>query len=303
VKRAGTTGLSVFVIQAPICVHRVCSLLLSQRPSCTLACPDCLPSMADSDTTAARPAADYSYYATQTARTLRGFLGAGGATITSWASSPWNGGVASAASEQANADDQALRSTADNRRQEDGLLDRGAVSRHAGNLKKSSRPDIERLFDDNESADTSTALDQPAPAPKLATKLQRHNYNHYNRQVSPSSSTFDVDKVLFHAGTSPDPYDDGAAASLDKISGGVQLPLLVLCPCNLPTELSDIAVKQLTARLDNYAQEPYLLVLFASPSRPVPVQHLIRYYRLLSTEARRNVRRLWICHPGLFTKM
>lgn len=105
------------------------------------------------------------------------------------------------------------------------------------------------------------------------------------------------DKILFQAGTSKDPYSDSASE---------ELPLLVLCPGHLEdtdADKRDAIVKRLMQRLEVYAQEPYLLVLFASPSPSIPVQQLVSYYRALSSDARRNIRRLWICHAGLLARM
>lgn len=104
------------------------------------------------------------------------------------------------------------------------------------------------------------------------------------------------DKILFQAGTSCDlldPEDDR------------EFPLLVGCPCNLPDESSQQlqTLNRLTARLESFAQEPYLLVLFASPTPTLPVSHLVSCYRSLSRQARRSVKRIWVCHPGLLTKM
>ena len=155
--------------------------------------------------------------------------------------------------------------------------------------KKRSRPGIQDLFSD-------------APSPvvdghgveKSITPSEVHAPD-----ASPSPPS--IDRTLFQAGTSASVQDTEDANDMQ------QLPLLVLCPCNLPDgkdrRAQDAAVGACITRLEEYAQAPYLLVLFASPSPTVHVQQLIAYYRQLSPDARRNVKRMWIVHPGLVTRM
>lgn len=226
----------------------------------------------------------YSYYASQTVRTLRGLLESG-VNATGWSSnstSAWAG--AAARPPPAAADDTLRPGRLDE--SNNGMPDMPRRASGAG--KKASRPGIGQLFDGPEQQARTPAPDQ------------RHNeYGTSSRNQSSSSSradAFQLDRVLFHVGSAADLY----SLSPNKEE---KLPLLALCACNLPNELTDLVVSQLVSRLDSHAQEPYMLVLFASPSNPIPVQHLIRYYRTLPPEVRRNVQRLWICHAGLFTKM
>ena len=212
----------------------------------------------------------YSYFASQTVRTLRGFLDAG-VNATGWSSgtSVERDASGSLRPAETHERDRAMP---------------GMPRRAGGAGKKSSRPGVGQLFDGLQREDATSAGDQ-ADGVEVRHRVKTDSDNNNN---------FKLDRVLFHTGSAGDPYN---TESQDEI------PLLALCPCNLPTELSELVVSQLTARLDSYAQEPYMLVVFASPSNPIPVQHLIRYYRGLSSEVRRNVQRIWICHAGLFTKM
>lgn len=232
----------------------------------------------------------YSYYASQTVRTLRGLLD-GGVSATGWSSSSTS--TTATTSSWSGSDDDTLRAPAS---RQEGMPD---MQRRAsgGGQKKISRPGIGNLFDD---AHGDTRVVDQGDA-KVEAQRPRHNgHNSDIKQNSSSSSSsssktsINLDRVLIHAGSHSDPYATDSTA---------QLPLLALCPCNLPSEVTDLIVSQLSTRLSEYAQEPYMLIIFASPSNPIPVQHLIRYYRALTPEIRRNVARLWICHPGLFTKM
>lgn len=214
----------------------------------------------------------YSYYTSKTVRTLRGLLDAG-VTAAGWSSTSSQANTSSAKTSE-EGDDDTLRAV--------GLPAVDSDEAHGGRIKrangsrKNSRPGVGQLFEEVQ----EPAVDQ--------LKAQPRHSESSRRDLS------SLDRVLFYTGTSSDVYDAGSEE---------RLPLLALCPCNLPTELTDLVVAQLTARLDSHAQEAYMLVLFASPSSPIPVQHLIRYYRGLSPEVRRNIQRLWIVHAGLFTKM
>lgn len=253
------------------------SCLLSPTPTCSMM--------------AAPAPSPYSYYASQTVRTLRGILDAG-VSATGWSASSTS--TTSVTSSWNGSDNDTLRGPAS---RQDGMPD---MQRRAsgGGQKKNSRPSLGDLFDDAH-GDTREVDQGDA---KVEARRPRHNgYNSEIKQNSSSSSTsktsINLDRVLIHAGCHPDPY------ATDSCAAGAKLPLLALCPCNLPSEITDLIVSQLSTRVAEYAQEPYMLIIFASPSNPVPVQHLIRYYRALTPEIRRNIARLWICHPGLFTKM
>ena len=103
-----------------------------------------------------------------------------------------------------------------------------------------------------------------------------------------------VEKILFQAGATRDPYDEG---------DHTEYPLYAVCPCYLPAEDQEETIHRVVATLNDKAFQPYLLVLFAAPSPSFPVKQLIAYYRALSAEARRNVKRIWIVHASLVTRL
>lgn len=108
----------------------------------------------------------------------------------------------------------------------------------------------------------------------------------------------DIDRILLQAGTSQDPYDPEDTR---------QYPLSALCACRLPSNSQPDAlantVARFTDRLEAVAtNQPYLLVLFSSPSPSYSLVQFINIYRALPRGVRKGVKRLWICHPGFFTK-
>jgi hypothetical protein len=124
-------------------------------------------------------------------------------------------------------------------------------------------------------------------------------------------SSADAVKTLNNAG-SPDAVVDlderclvcaGKARDSYSPDSQQEYPLLVVSACYLPPSPTEHHVRQLFQRLDELTGEPYLMVLFATPSPAISVKQLIAYYRALSDDARRNVRRLHICHPGLLTRL
>lgn len=144
-------------------------------------------------------------------------------------------------------------------------------------IKKKARPSLNEVFTPPE------ATAEPSSSPGTSAA------------VATSSVTASVSsRVLFQSGTSIDPYNP---------SQNNRIPLLVFCPCMLPTLVDEVAVQESVAKLEQYAQQPYLLVIFASPSPSVAIQRLVQAYRSLSSHARRNVKRIWVCHPGLFTRL
>lgn len=232
----------------------------------------------------------YSYYASQTVRTLRGLLDAG-VNATGWSSSSTTSRAWASTFTSAEQVDT-LRPNGLHER--DGEVP-GLPRRSSGAGKKISRPSVNQLFDVPQHHEEESVIDQQA-AKKVEVPVRHNNLKSSSGDNANNGRLQgpQLDRVLFHTGPSRDPYNPDS---------NEELPLLALCPCNLPQELTDLIVSQLSNRLDSYAQEPYMLIIFASPSNPIPVQHLIRYYRGLSSEIRRNIQRVWICHAGLFTKM
>lgn len=110
-----------------------------------------------------------------------------------------------------------------------------------------------------------------------------------------SSDDNDLDaRCLFCAGKARDTYSPDSQQ---------EYPLLVVSAYYFPPSPTEHHVRQLFQRLDDLTGGPYLMVLFASPSPIISIKQLIAYYRALSDDARRNVKRLYICHPGLLTRL
>lgn len=160
------------------------------------------------------------------------------------------------------------------------------------------------------SVDADRSVDHDEATVRLPTASPRSKTRRTSRpalsglfdNVAPDGDDFDrrapaTSRVLFQASTSRDPYNDDVTAS-------PRLPLLVACPCRMRARSDHTEdLRNLVNTLERHAQQPYLLVVFATPSPPIPVTVLIQAYRSLSTQARRNVKRLWIVHPGALTRM
>ena len=105
-----------------------------------------------------------------------------------------------------------------------------------------------------------------------------------------------VNMILQRCGQARDPYDD---------EDDTQYTLFAVCPSYLSTALEgqEQLIQRVVATMNDNASQPYLVVLFAAPSQSVPVKQLVSYYRALSAEARRNVKRIWIVHTSLVTRL
>lgn len=102
------------------------------------------------------------------------------------------------------------------------------------------------------------------------------------------------DRLLVYSGSLRDPYDDADAS---------EYPLYAVCPCRLPSEGQEQAIEEVIATLNRRASGPYMIILYAAPSPSIPVAQLISYYRAFSAQARRNVKRIWIVHASLVTRL
>lgn len=225
----------------------------------------------------------YSGYASQTVRTLRGLLDTTPASPTRW--SIGNLGFNTLGP-------RSRSDTSANAGEAEGSLSSAPTNtRDASRPKRSARVPLNDLFRE---ADSKESCESGAHFPERID--QPANQSTKTSTTSRPAPCHTMDKVLYYAGTHRDPYtsEDDACTPL---------PLLALCPCNLPLEMTDLMVSQLIERLDKYGRNPYMIALFASPSSPIPVQHLIRYYRGIHADTRRNVKRIWICHAGLLTRM
>ena len=171
----------------------------------------------------------------------------------------------------------------------------------------SSSKAIPRASVESVDADQSVDRDEatvrlPAASPHAKTRrTSRPALSGLFDDVAPDRDDFDrhaptTSRVLRQAGSSRDPYDQAPASH--------RLPLLVACPCRMRAS-SDYTedLRDLVDTLESHARQPYLLVVFATPSPSIPVTVLVQAYRSLSAEARRNIKRLWIVHPGTLTKM
>lgn len=103
-----------------------------------------------------------------------------------------------------------------------------------------------------------------------------------------------ADRVLLYTGSARDPYDAEDQA---------EYPLYAVCPCNLPEQGQEEVVREVIATINDSASQPYMVVLFAAPSPSIPVGQLISYYRHLSTDVRRSIKRLWVVHASLVTRL
>jgi len=99
-----------------------------------------------------------------------------------------------------------------------------------------------------------------------------------------------VNRILFHAGTT----DEG-------------MPMIALCPCNLPKNLKPNDQKALLDRLllrfQFHGVAPYILIYFASPTfTTLSTTTLISRYLSLPRLARKSLSKMVIVHPGYFVK-
>lgn len=84
-------------------------------------------------------------------------------------------------------------------------------------------------------------------------------------------------------------------------------PIIVLYACVLPSEFTSVELDGLLAyirhRLDQFVENDYVVVLFANPldQRP-PWSWLIKAYKSLSREYKKNLKKLYVVHPSSFTK-
>ena len=167
--------------------------------------------------------------------------------------------------------------------------------------KAISRASVESI-DADQSVDHEATARLPAASPRSKTRrTSRPALSGLFNDVAPDRDDLDrcakTSRALTQAGTSKDPYDDDVTASR-------RLPLLVACPCRMRAGSDHTEdLRNLVDTLECHARQPYLLVVFATPSPSIPVTVLIQAYRSLSAEARRNIKRLWIIHPGTLTKM
>lgn len=92
------------------------------------------------------------------------------------------------------------------------------------------------------------------------------------------------------AGTTPLPSSPATA-----------VPLLVFCPCYLPSSDSTVTVREvldrLIVRMEPFVDGPFCAILFSSPMPDgLSTQLLLSLYFKLSRPARKNLQRLWSVH-------
>ena len=150
------------------------------------------------------------------------------------------------------------------------------------------RPSLQQVFSskpqvtEDEETEPLTEWQLPSEVPQASTSKLTLDEQETERLDAQVNSAF------FQAGTT----DEG-------------LPLLVLCPCNLSKEGKTTEIlDRLITRLEPYVSTPYVLVFFASPtSATLSTTMLVQRYMSLSRNARKNVQRLYIVHPGFWTRM
>lgn len=156
---------------------------------------------------------------------------------------------------------------------------------------------------------------QPSPAatPAHASTAQSRSSGAWApRHVTDASQQQDaldaaVDTLFQQAGTTPVPDSQHVTASASSQADAPStLPLLVFSPCRLSnTSLKPADVfARFVQRLEPYVQSDYVSVVFAAPlPASLPTSLLLSTYFNLSRSARKNIKKLYIVHPGFWSKM
>lgn len=194
-----------------------------------------------------------------------------------------------------------------------------------------------REVDVNEGTGKRGPRRKPSKRPGLNSMLSRFS-NHQapsDRTCSGPSEPLEDWQEVSYRGESPAPEVPNSAepgknasrsqpeADMDSLDAAVQslfhqagvatvpdsqdaLPVLVFTPANLPQSLSDPqkVLSRLAYKLEPFVQDAYIAVVLSSPpSASLSSSLLVSAYLNLPRPARKNVKKIYVVHPGFWSKM